>query len=71
MRSKEYPGGLSVFTAEGLGLIPGRETKIPQAARGKSKGKKKKKCEADPRLAPRSRVSQAPLCPLVQTVFLV
>ena len=40
MRGKEYPGGLGVFTAKGLGLIPGRETKIPQAAHGKSKKKK-------------------------------
>ena len=33
--------GLSTFTAEGLGSIPGQGTKIPQAARH---GQGKKKC---------------------------
>ena len=35
--------GLRAFTAEGPGLIPGRGTKIPQAAQRGQKKKKKKK----------------------------
>ena len=38
--------GLCAFTAKGLGSIPGRGTKIPQATRRNLK--RKKKCKNDP-----------------------
>ena len=38
-QDREFPGGpvVHIFTAEGTGLIPGQETKIPPAQMAKQK----------------------------------